>query len=168
MKKILAIVLALVMLLAVSVPAFAADVTITDESDPKTGEAVVRTSTQNEDGEEAAGFTVSIPAENIVPWDATSTDFQYTVTSQLAPNKAVRVDVDDPTGDLLMTDANGLTLAYWIQNSFAVMDGPVVDAQACTFTVCVDSEAWNAAPVSEYSDTLLFTASIVDVQAETP
>ena len=158
MKKILSYALALVMMLAVSVPAFAVDIA----ADGGTGESVVRTSTQNEDGEEAAGFTVSIPAENIVPWDATSTDFQYTVTSQLAPNKAVRVDVDDPTGDLLMTDTNGLTLAYWIQNSFAVMDGPVVDAQACTFTVCVDTEAWDAAPVSEYSDTLQFTASIVD------
>ena len=159
MKKLLAVALAVVMMLAVCVPAFAADIT----TDGGTGTAIIKTSTQTAGGEDGAGFTVTIPAENTIYWDALSTNLTYTVTSQLAPNKAVRVDVDDPTGDLLMTDTNGLTLAYWIQNSFAVMDGPVVDAQACTFTVCVDTEAWDAAPVSEYSDTLTFTASIVDV-----
>ena len=51
MKKILAVALALVMMLAVSIPAFAADIT----TDGGTGESVVKTSTQNEDGEEAAG-----------------------------------------------------------------------------------------------------------------
>lgn len=159
MKKILAIVLALVMMLAVSVPAFAVDIA----TDNGKGESVVKTSTQNEDGEEAAGFTVSIPAENIVPWDSLSKDFTYTVTSQLAPAKAVRVDVADADDGLVMTDTTGLELAYWLQNSYAVMDGPVVNAQSCTFTVCVSQDNWDAAPVSEYSDTLLFTASIVDV-----
>ncbi len=164
MKKILAVVLALVMLLAVSVPAFAANIT----TDGGRGEAVVKTSTQKENGEEAAGFTVSIPAENVIPWDSLSKDFTYTVTSQLAPAKAVRVDVADADDGLVMTDTTGLTLAYWLQNTSAVMDGPVVNAQNCTFTVCVSQDNWDAAAVTEYSDTLLFTASIVDVQAETP
>ena len=161
MKKLLAVALAVVMMLAVCVPAFAADIT----TDGGTGTAIIKTSTQTAGGEDGAGFTVTIPAENTIYWDALSTNLTYTVTSQLGPNTGVQVtvDVDDPTDDLLLTDTNGLTLAYWIQNSFAVMDGPVVDAQACTFTVCVDKEAWDAAPVSAYSDTLTFTASIVDV-----
>lgn len=158
MKKILAMALSLVMMLAICVPAFAVDIA----TDGGTGEALVKTSTQNEDGEEAAGFTVSIPAENIVPWDSLSKDFTYTVTSQLAPGKAVRVDVADADDGLVMTDTTGLELPYWLQNTYAVMDGPVVTAQSCTFTVCVSQDNWDAAPVTEYSDTLLFTASIVD------
>ncbi len=159
MKKILAVALSLVMLLAVSVPAFAVDIA----KDGGTGEALVKTSTQNEDGEEAAGFTVSIPAENIIPWDSTETDFTYHITSQLAPAKAVSVEVKDADEVNQMTDVNGLTLPYWITNATATMTGPIVTDQACIFTINVDStDGWDKAPVSEYSDTLLFTASIVD------
>ena len=60
MKKLLAVALAVVMMLAVCVPAFAADIT----TDGGTGTAIIKTSTQTAGGEDGAGFTVTIPAEN--------------------------------------------------------------------------------------------------------
>ena len=158
MKKILAIALALVMMLAVSIPAFAADIT----ADGGTGEAQIKTSTTKENGDEAAGFTVTIPAENIIPWETTDKAFTYTVTSHLAPAKAVSVSVADADDGYVMTDATGLELAYTLNNTASTMEGPIANAVECTYNVLVAAEDWAAAPVTEYADTLTFTASIVD------
>lgn len=159
MKKILAIALSVVMLLAVSVPAFAADI----KTDGGTGTAIIKTSTQTSGGEEGAGFTVSIPAENTIYWKALSTDLKYTVTSQLGPNTGVQVTVDDTDKAYVMTDENDYTLAYSLANTTGITASPVVNGAEFTYTVNVAEEAWNAAVVSEYADELTFTAELVAI-----
>lgn len=157
MKKILAIALSVVMLLAVSVPAFAADIT----TDGGTGTAIIKTSTQTSGGEEGAGFTVTIPAENTIYWDAPSTDFHYSITSQLGPITGVRVTVSDADDAYVMNDDFDNTLAYSLSNIVGETDSPVVNDFQGTYTVNIAEEAWNAAVVSEYQDQLTFLAQLI-------
>lgn len=159
MKKLLAMALAVVMMLAVCVPAFAADIT----TDGGTGTAIIKTSTQTAGGEDGAGFTVTIPAENTIYWDAQSTSLEYTITSQLGPNTGVQVTVDDTDKAYVMTDANGYTLAYTLADTTGTTTSPVVNAKSFPYTVNVAEAAWNAAVVSEYADELTFTAELVAI-----
>lgn len=159
MKKLLAVALAVVMMLAVCVPAFAADIT----TDGGTGTAIIKTSTQTAGGEDGAGFTVTIPAENTIYWDAQSTSLEYTVTSQLGPNTGVQVTVDDTDKAYVMTDENDYTLAYTLADTTGTTTSPVVNAQSFAYTVNVAEAAWNAAVVSEYADELTFTAELVAI-----
>lgn len=159
MKKLLAMALAVVMMLAVCVPAFAADIT----TDGGTGTAIIKTSTQTAGGDDGAGFTVTIPAENTIFWDAQSTSLTYTITSQLGPNTGVQVTVDDTDKAYVMTDENGYTLAYTLADTTDTTTSPVVNAEAFYYTVNVAEAAWNAAIVSEYADELTFTAELVAI-----
>lgn len=159
MKKLLAMALAVVMMLAVCVPAFAADIT----TDGGTGTAIIKTSTQTAGGEDGAGFTVTIPAENTIYWDALSTNLTYTVTSQLGPNTGVQVTVDDTDQAYVMVDAESNTLAYSLANTTGTTTSPVVNAKEFTYTVNVAEAAWNEAIVSEYADELTFTAELVAI-----
>ncbi len=159
MKKLLAMALAVVMMLAVCVPAFAAEITTDDGK----GTSIIKTSTQTAGGEEGAGFTVTIPAENTIYWDAQSTDLTYTITSQLGPNTGVQVTVDDTDQAYVMTDANSYTLAYTLADTVGVTTSPVVNAEEFTYTVNVAQTAWDAAIVSEYADELTFTAELVAI-----
>lgn len=158
MKKLLAVALAVVMMLAVCVPAFAADIT----TDGGTGTAIIKTSTQTAGGEDGAGFTVTIPAENTIYWDALSTNLTYTVTSQLGPNTGVQVTVDDTDQAYVMVDAESNTLAYSLANTTGTTTSPVANVEF-TYTVNVAEAAWNAAVVSEYADELTFTAELVAI-----
>ena len=159
MKKLLAMALAVVMMLAVCVPAFAAEIS----TDGGTGTAIIKTSTQTAGGEDGAGFTVTIPAENTIFWDAQSTSLTYTITSQLGPNTGVQVTVFDTDKAYVMTDENDYTLAYTLADTTGTTTSPVVNAEAFTYTVNVAEAAWNAAVVSEYADELTFTAELVAI-----
>lgn len=157
MKKLLAIGLALVMMLAVCVPAFAADIT----TDGGTGTSIIKTSTQTAGGDEGAGFTVTIPAENTIYWDTLSTDFHYSITSQLGPITGVRVTVSDTDDAYVMTDDFDNTLAYSLSNTVGETESPVVNDFEGTYTVNISEDAWNAAVVSEYQDQLTFLAQLI-------
>ena len=100
MKKAISVVLALVMLFAVCVPAFAADISATG-----TGDVIVSTSTKTATGEDAESYTVTIPADTTIAWGTDSTDVGYTVESHLARNKAVAVAV---TGSGEMKTVDGV------------------------------------------------------------
>ena len=68
MKKVLSVALALVMLFAVCVPAFASQ-TITQPGDTAVD---VMTLTTDVNGDPAANFTVTIPATVSIPWYGTT------------------------------------------------------------------------------------------------
>ena len=63
MKKVLSIALAVVMMLAVCVPAFAADIT----TDGGTGTTIIKTATTTSGGDDARRFTVTVPADQEIP-----------------------------------------------------------------------------------------------------
>ena len=98
MKKILAIALALVMMLAVCVPAFATDIA----TNGGTGDTTLQTLTTDEDGNPVAGFTVTIPATVDIPWGGTTEGdtLGWAYVSQLEAGKQLGVTVDKAGGNL--------------------------------------------------------------------
>lgn len=108
MKKIIAIVMALVMMMAVTVPAFATDIKKDDEN--QSGQAIVATTTSDTD----ATYTVTYPATTSIPWGDTSAhDAAYTVTSQLPIGATLKVSVSaDNNGLMTSTAATGYSLTY--------------------------------------------------------
>ena len=95
MKKIIAIMMALVMMMAIAVPAFAANPIV--ETGEQTGEALVKTDTT---AVGAGSYTVTFPAEIVIPWGQTK-DATYTVETQLAVGKTLNVAVADKTSGTL-------------------------------------------------------------------
>ena len=155
MKKIIAIAMALVMMMAVTVPAFAA---ITETSN-QSGDALVKTDTS---AVGAGEYTVEIPAEIVIPWDAPTYDATYTVETQLAVGKKINVSVADKTSGTLtgtMT-ATGTTdtLEYTISGAVATEYDEVSSAtETITFTVA----DWEKT-IAEYSNYITFTVALGD------
>lgn len=162
MKKILAIAMALVMMMAIAVPAFAAIQYVDGTAGTDT---IINTDTKKDtdgDGEgdtEAAWFTVTIPATQTLPWETESKDIEYTVASQLKTGEAVKVTVDDADKAYKMT-ANGGDIDYTLENTTFTAPSAVYDNTA-KVTVKVALNEWKSTAIDNYTDTLTFTAEIV-------
>ena len=160
MKKILAVVMALTMLFALCVPAFAGTIT---EGTPDPKEAVVPVKTTYSTGDES--FTVTYPASMEIPWgtlvDDANAAFDYSVVSQLQTGKTITVAVT-PTNPV-MTSAASETLKYDLKGDVNVTTtAAVVAAGAFNKTVKVDvaQSAWDAAAINEYTDTVTFAVTV--------
>ncbi len=161
MKKILSIALALVMMMAVMVPAFAADLSVKDTD---SGEVIITTSTQKADGTDGDWYIVTIPADTTIAWGAESTALSYSAETHLLYGKTL--DVTVTSADYVMTyepEAGvALDLAFALSGDTTV-NFATVTYPAATKAVSVDitADAWNYAIVGEYADTLTFSAAIV-------
>ena len=161
MKKILAIAMALVMMMAICVPAFAA---VTGGSNAGS-DTIINTDTKkdtDDDGigdTEAAWYTVTIPATQTLAWETESKDIEYTVASQLKTGEAVKVTVADADAAYKMTSAGG-ELAYTLDNATFTAPSAVYDDTA-KVTVKVALDDWKSVAIDNYTDTLTFTAEIV-------
>ncbi len=164
MKKILSIAVAVLMIAAICVPCFAATI---DKTTPE-GKGTAQVKTDISAVTDNGTFVVTIPAEMPIPWNTANTDsskdFTYSVESQLKTGKVIQVDVAQNNAN--MTSASGATLAYTITGDITAVKttAPVVAAGTFvkTVTVNVAGAAWANAAIDEYSDTLTFTAQIVD------
>lgn len=129
-----------------------------------TGDTMIKTSALTENGESAERFTVTIPAETVIPWGEASKDMPYSVESHLSYQKALSVTV---SGHGVMTytpDADvTLTLPYTLTGETAFTgDRPTIyPASEKMITVHISDDAWNNAPIAEYSDVLTFTAEVI-------
>ncbi len=161
MKKILAIAMALIMMMAICVPAFAA---VTGGSNAG-NDTIINTDTKKDtdnDGigdTEVAWYTVTIPATQTLPWETESKDIEYTVASQLKTGEAVKVTVDDADKAYKMTSAGG-ELKYSLENATFTAPSAVYDAKT-SVTVKVALDDWKSVAIDNYTDTLTFTAEIV-------
>ena len=161
MKKILAIAMALVMMMAICVPAFAA---VTGGSNAG-NDTIINTDTKKDtdnDGigdTEVAWYTVTIPATQTLPWETETKDIEYTVASQLKTGEAVKVTVADADKAYKMT-SNGGELAYTLDNATFTAPSAVYDDTA-SVTVKVALDDWKSVAIDNYTDTLTFTAEIV-------
>ncbi len=161
MKKILAIAMALVMMMAICVPAFAA---VTGGSNAG-NDTIINTDTKKDtdnDGigdTEVAWYTVTIPATQTLPWETETKDIEYTVASQLKTGEAVKVTVADADAAYKMT-SNGGELAYTLDNATFTAPSAVYDDTA-SVTVKVALDDWKSVAIDNYTDTLTFTAEIV-------
>lgn len=164
MKKFLSIAVAVLMIAAICVPCFAATIDKTTPDGKGTAQVKTDISAVTDNGT----FVVTIPAEMPIPWNTANTDssknFTYSVESQLKTGKLVQVDVAQNNAN--MTSASGATLAYTITGDITAVKtaGPVVAAGTFvkTVTVNVAGTAWANAAIDEYSDTLTFTAQVVN------
>ena len=161
MKKILSIVLALVMMMAVTVTAFAETAVVGDN------EVQVETKTTDKDGNDAYSYTVVIPATTSVAWKDTTTQYDvgYTVTSQLLIGASLKVNVaydtdTDDTNNGVMTNADTTaTLKYTLigagETTFAeVNKGVKTDAK-------ITVAGFDAAPIGTYTGTITYTVEYV-------
>ncbi len=176
MKRIIAIAMAIVMMMAIAVPAFAAGVNpITNETADQYGTADVYTKTTNADGEEVWFYTVEIPADLEISWgDKEAKNMTYKVESQLLIGATLTVSVAG-SGEM---SATGTTekLAYTLTGGDAVEFSAVNAANTTGVnadgTGIVDGEnvkvqitTFDGKPVGAYRDTLTFT---VEYEAPTP
>ncbi len=159
MKKILAVMMAIVMMMAIAVPAFAATLNV----DSASGDATVITDTSGIVGD--GTYTVTYPATMSLTWGAETTGFQYSVTSQLKTGKCVEVEiVDKDANGLVMVNADGAELAYALNGTTsATTSAPVVTDEAFDYSVDVAKAAWDAAAFDTYQDTLTFSSEVVDL-----
>ncbi len=164
MKKILSIAVAVLMIAAICVPCFAATIDKTTPDGKGTAQVKTDISAVTDNGT----FVVTIPAEMPIPWNTANTDsskdFTYSVESQLKTGKLIQVDVAQNNAN--MKSASGATLAYTITGDITAVKTTASVVAAGTFvktvTVNVAGTAWANAAIDEYSDTLTFTAQIVD------
>lgn len=155
MKKIIAIAMALVMMMAIAVPAFAA----VEGGSNSGSDTIITTLTTKEDGSNPVWYTVSIPATQEIFWEAKTTDIKYEINSQLATDDFVKVTVAG--SGLLKKTGSTATLAYVITDTVYTASAEVVVDEADTVTIDTTNAAWATVPVDKYSDTLTFTAEIV-------
>ena len=149
------------MMFAVCVPAFAADLSVKDTD---SGDVIISTKTEKEDGSDGDWYVVSIPADTVIAWGETATELKYSAETHLLYDKSL--DVTVTSADYKMTfapDANtALDLAFDLTGdttvNFATVTYPAVEKAV---SVDITEEAWLNAVVAEYADTLTFTATIV-------
>lgn len=162
MKKTFAVLLAITMLFAVCVPAFAVDKTMT-ETDPTTDSAVIRTNTDayvNTNGY----YSVTFPAETPIPWSNnvdTHTPLQCNIYANLMNNKKLNVTVaaaaDTPS---VMKDASNNTIPFTLGTAEYKAEASFVNNKEWTPTVDILGTDWNNAPIGEYTANLTFTVTV--------
>ena len=158
MKKIIAVMMALVMMMAIAVPAFAAELSAKPS---EAGDVIIKTDTKDADGNDAEKYTVTIPADTVIPWRQEVTAVDYSITSQLRRNNRVEVTVE---GSGSMKTADG---AYEIiydlvgDTSYKTAQPTIVTPDERSLDVVVAMADWEKAVVEEYSDILTYTAGIV-------
>lgn len=158
MKKLLAMALAVVMMLAVCVPAFASQ-TITQPGDTA---VEVMTLTTDVNGYPAANFTVTIPATVSIPWYGTTggDSITWSYTSQLNIGEQLQISLNKTSGEFYSDGEN--VLAYTLSGDAA--DAAYVTAdevESASRSTAVTVTGWEDVPVGSYSDTVTFTVQVV-------
>lgn len=160
MKKAISLIVALVMLFAVCVPAFAADQTITKDTPGSTGQANVTTKTTDKEGKDPATYTVSYPADVTIPWgDTGSYGLGYKVTTQLALGAQLKVKAEANNEGKMTSDLTEKTLTFALQNGAESTFGPDCNEQAPETQPSVSIANWADAPIAAYTGTVTFTVT---------
>lgn len=169
MKKVLALALALCLMLAMGTVAFAAN-PITKDTE-QTGSVIVKTVGQGPTVPDQPGadenWTVTIPAELVIPWDNVNGGSDadvYTLDAQLAKGSTVTVAVS-PFGEKALS----MVLKDNVETIPATIDGDasiVADATEYVEGDIIASIAaadFAAAYVGEYTGTLTFTVTYANL-----
>ena len=151
MKKLFAIVLTFALLMSLSVTAFAANTT--------GGDADITTSI-------APTYTVTIPANTAVAFNAAETDFGAieVTASQIHPNKCVKVEL---TSDGKLENSIDATkvIPYAIKDSEGAAFTSatyLTEGDKTELSIHITADDWNAAYAGEYFDTVTFTITYED------
>lgn len=156
MKKVISVLMAVAMLAALMVPAFAVDKTLDENTASDTAE--VKT---NYDNLEATGgyYTVTFPAETTIAWGTVDTTIKYTISTQLIPTATLTVTVAQDNA--AMKSADETELPYTLSGDTEVTGIAPFVSEEKSLNINITDANWKSVPVDDYSDTLTFTASIV-------
>ena len=158
MKKIISVLLAVAMLAALTVPAFAVD--ITKDSAEQSAEVDVVTKTTNTEGEDAYSYTVTIPASFEFDWgDTAAKDATYTVTSQLLLGASLDVSVATNNGGEMTAAGTDQTLTYTLANGGSTHFTEVNNSAAPTAQPAVSIASYDNVPIAVYTGTLTYSVT---------
>ncbi len=168
MKKTLALVLALAMVLSLAVPAFAEDKKLPDAAGATKGTSEILTSETKSDGTSAASFEVNYPAKTTFNWGDTVADAKitYTAKTHLSVGSKLTVSVTSEKSKMTLADNADYGLEYTLKDDAAgsapLADLTLNEIASAEKTVYVDipQAQWDAAPVGQYSDILTFEATV--------
>ena len=151
MKKLFALILTVSLLASMSVTAFAANTA--------GGKADITTSI-------APTYTVTIPADVNVAFNATETDFGTieVTASQIHPDKCIKVALTTD-GELNNAIDNTKVIPYEIQDSEGnafTSATYLTEGDKTELSIHITTNDWNAAYAGDYSDTVTFTVSYED------
>ena len=151
MKKVLTFALAVMLVMCLSVTAFAANTT--------GGEADITTSI-------APTYTVTIPADVNVQFNATETAFGAieVETAQIHPDKCIKVALASD-GKLENSIDATKVIPYTIKDSEGAAFTSatyLTEGDKTELSIHITANDWNAAYAGEYSDTVTFTVSYED------
>ena len=164
MKKIISVLLAVAMLAALTVPAFAAE--ITKDSAEQSATVDVVTKTTNTDGADAYTYSVTFPASFEFDWgDTAAKDATYTVTSQLLLGASLDVSVAANNGGKMTNENTASTLTYTLTNGGSTHFTEVNNSAAPTAQPTVSIASYAGVPIAVYTGTLTYT---VTYNAPTP
>lgn len=164
MKKIISVLLAVAMLAALTVPAFAAE--ITKDSAEQSAKVDVVTKTTNTEGADAYTYTVTIPASFEFDWgDTAAKDATYTVTSQLLLGASLKVSVATNNGGKMTNENTASTLTYTLANGGEETFAEVNNDAEPTAKPTVSIASYEGVPIAVYTGTLTYT---VTYNAPTP
>lgn len=161
MKKVFALALALVMMFAVCVPAFAAatETEITKDSANQSADVAVKTVIDPTD----ISYTVTIPADIEIAWgDTSAQDASYKVTTQLFAGDTLSVDVKAKDDSTVMTSTDATvtdTLTFVLANGGAETFGAAVTDAAPANAPTVSIASFDGVTVAEYVGYLTYTVT---------
>ena len=152
MKKILAVVMALTMLFALCVPAFAADPNPITKDTAQSGSIdVITTYLPTHET-----YSVSYPSSVEVAWGVTTAkDAEYTVTSTLRIGAKITVSAAANDGGVMTAAGTADTLTFTVQNGEAREFTGANTAVESATTVTISD--FSGAAVGEYTGTMTYT-----------
>ncbi len=160
MKKIIALLMAVLMLASCGVMAFAAEI---DNTTANSSTVVVKTSADAS----AEWYEVDIPATTTVPWGTeTAVSVSYTVACQLADSKTLSVAITSANGNKFTSATLTGEIAYTPAGFGAQVFQAVTGAKgagvapATAATITVPEANWNGIAIGEYQDTLTYTVTV--------
>ena len=155
MKKLLAIIIAAVMILACSFTAFAE---VNQDSDPQQQSAVISADVE-------PAYIVSIPADTTVAFNTEYTDFGAVelTSARLEPDKCVKVTITTD-GELNNSVDDTKVIPYTIVEGKADSATDTVYTTAAylaegdktDLTIKITQDDWNKAYAGHYGDTVIF------------
>ena len=157
MKKLLSIIIAFVLVFAVCVPAFAAE--INEKSEQQDANVNITTNTDNAQSE----YTVTIPADLDIAWlDSTDKKMNYSVYTNLVKDATLTVAVSANAGGLMTATSGSDTLTFTLTGSseeeFTLFNLAGTEPET-DVTVKIDNGQWKQAAIGEYSGSLTYTVT---------
>lgn len=159
MRKILSAVLAAVLFISFSLTAFAAASEQTLDSTNKSGDVVISAKASRPD------YEVSIPADSVIPWEASSTAIGEVkaVKMLIEPRKTVRVSVTSENSfNLVNSEDSSKKIAYTLEGAENIAFLPGDIGKGFPISVNIDAEQWAAAAAGEHRDVLTFVIEYTD------